>query len=50
MPFHIPFQMEGTLKSVRNVNKGDRFALHLSDGELESEVKKVSKTGSKLEN
>ena len=43
--YAIPYSLPDgrNLKSVRNVNKGDRFALHLSDGELESEVKKVSK-------
>ena len=43
--YAIPYSLPDgrNLKSVRNVHKGDRFALHLSDGELESEVKKVSK-------
>ena len=41
IPYSLPDRRN--LKSIRNVNKGDRFALHLSDGKLESEVKRVSK-------
>ncbi|HIO36824.1 MAG TPA: exodeoxyribonuclease VII large subunit [Candidatus Marinimicrobia bacterium] len=41
IPYTLPDKRN--LKSVRGVKKGDRFSLHLSDGKLESEVKKISK-------
>ena len=43
--YAIPYSLPDgrNLKSVRNVDKGDRFALHFSDGELDREVKKVRK-------